>query len=100
MFQVEQVLVLALALFATGVFGVLVRRDPVVLFISIEMMFNAVNLALVGLARHEGLVLGHALVLFVVAVAAAEVAVGLGIIIALFRARTDMDVDRIDELKG
>lgn len=94
------VLPLALALFCVGAFGVLVRRDPLVMFISIEMMFNAANLALVAISRYLRLVQGHALVFIVVAVAAAEVAVGLGIIIAIFRTEKDVDVDHLSELRG
>jgi NADH-quinone oxidoreductase subunit K len=100
MFGIGFVLSLALSIFALGAFGVAVRRDPLVMFICIEMMFNAANLALVGLSRYLGLVQGHALVFIVVAVAAAEVAVGLGIIIAIFRTEKDVNVDHLSELRG
>ena len=100
MFGVEFTLSLAAAIFAIGAFGVMVRRDPLVMFICIEMMFNAANLAFVGLADHLKLVEGHALVFLVVAVAAAEVAVGLGIIISIFRTEKDVNVDHLSELKG
>jgi NADH-quinone oxidoreductase subunit K len=100
MFGVGFVLALSLAVFCIGAFGVLVRRDPLVMFISIEMMFNAANLAIVDLSNYLKLVQGQALVFFVVAVAAAEVAVGLGIIIAIFRPEKDVNVDHLSELKG
>ena len=100
MFGVDFVLTLAAAIFAIGALGVLIRRDPLVMFISIEMMFNAANLAFVALARHLKLVSGHVLVFMVIAVAAAEVAVGLGIIIAIFRTEKDVNVDHLSELKG
>lgn len=100
MLGVELTLTLAAAIFAIGAFGVMVRRDPLVMFICIEMMFNAANLAFVGLADHFKLVEGHVLVFLVIAVAAAEVAVGLGIIIAIFRTEKDVNVDHLSELKG
>lgn len=100
MFGVEFFLALSLVIFCIGAFGVMVRRDPLVMFICIEMMFNAANLAFVGIAEHLKLVQGHALVFIVVAVAAAEVAVGLGIIIAIFRTEKDVNVDHLSELKG
>jgi|ERR1700677_3594638 NADH-quinone oxidoreductase subunit K len=100
MFGVGFVLALSLSIFAIGAFGVLTRRDPLVMFISIEMMFNAANLVLVDLSNYLKLVQGHALVFFVIAVAAAEVAVGLGIIIAIFRTEKDVNVDHLSELRG
>jgi NADH-quinone oxidoreductase subunit K len=100
MLGVEFTLTLAAAIFSIGAFGVMVRRDPLVMFICIEMMFNAANLAFVGLADHLKLVEGHVLVFLVIAVAAAEVAVGLGIIIAIFRTEKDVNVDHLSELKG
>jgi NADH-quinone oxidoreductase subunit K len=100
MFGVGFVLAVSLAIFAIGAFGVMVRRDPLVMFICIEMMFNAANLAIVGFSDRLKLVEGHALVFTVVAVAAAEVAVGLGIIIAIFRTEKDVNVDHLSELKG
>jgi NADH-quinone oxidoreductase subunit K len=100
MFGVEFTLALAASIFGLGAFGVMIRRDPLVMFICIEMMFNAANLAFVALADHLKLVEGHVLVFLVVAVAAAEVAVGLSIIIAIFRTEKDVDVDHLSELKG
>lgn len=100
MFGIDFTLALAAAIFGIGALGVLIRRDPLVMFICIEMMFNAANLAFVALADHLKLVEGHVLVFLVIAVAAAEVAVGLAIIIAIFRTEKDVDVDHLSELKG
>ncbi|HOJ22251.1 MAG TPA: NADH-quinone oxidoreductase subunit NuoK [Armatimonadota bacterium] len=87
-------------LFSIGVVGVLVRRNALVVFMSIELMLNAVNLTLASFARQHGHATGQVFVLFVLAVAAAEVAVGLAIIIALFRHRDTLDLDRGNLLKG
>lgn len=94
------IFLLALLIFCTGVAGVIIRRDPIVLFICIEMMFNAANLAFVGIARATALVEAQAIAFLVIAVAAAEVAVGLAIIIAIFRSQHDADVDHVSSLKG
>ena len=87
-------------LFTLGVVGVLVRRNALVVFMSIELMLNAVNLSLASFARQYGHATGQVFVLFVLAVAAAEVAVGLAIIIAVFRHRDSIDLDNINLLKG
>jgi NADH-quinone oxidoreductase subunit K len=100
MYGVEFTLALAAAIFGIGAFGVMIRRDPLVMFICIEMMFNACNLAFVALADYLKLVEGHVLVFLVIAVAAAEVAVGLAIIISIFRTEKNVDVDHLSELKG
>lgn len=100
MYGVDFTLALAAAIFCVGALGVLIRRDPLVMFICIEMMFNAANLAFVAIADHLKLVEGHVLVFLVIAVAAAEVAVGLAIIIAIFRTEHNVDVDHMSELKG
>jgi NADH-quinone oxidoreductase subunit K len=100
MFGVEFTLALAASIFGLGAFGVMIRRDPLIMFICIEMMFNSANLAFVALADYLKLVEGHVLVFLVIAVAAAEVAVGLAIIIAIFREEKDVDVDHLSELKG
>lgn len=86
-------------LFAIGVAGVLTRRNVIVIFMSVELMLNAVNLSFVAFARHFGLASGQVIVFFVMAVAAAEVAVGLAIIIALFRNRETVDVGQVNLLK-
>jgi len=100
MFGVDFTLALAAAIFGLGALGVMIRRDPLVMFICIEMMFNAANLAFVALADYLKLVEGHVLVFLVIAVAAAEVAVGLAIIIAIFLTEKNVDVDHLSEPKG
>lgn len=90
---------LSALLFAIGVVGALVRRNIIVILMSIELMLNAVNLALVAFSRQWGNVDGQIFVLMVIVVAAAEVAVGLGIVIALFRNRDTMNVDDVSVLK-
>jgi NADH-quinone oxidoreductase subunit K len=84
---------LSAVLFSIGVVGVVIRRNPLVIFMSIELMLNAANLALVAFGRRYGSMEGQALVFFVMAVAAAEVAVGLAIIVAIFRVRRRLSVD-------
>ena len=86
-------------LFALGVYGVLTRRTAILVFLSIELMLNAANLSLVGFARAYGLD-GQVAALMVIAVAAAEVAVGLGLIVAIFRHRERTAVDDLSELRG
>ncbi len=89
---------LSAILFAIGVAGVLVRRNVIVMFMSIELMLNAVNLAFVALGRSVGSMDGQVIVFFVMTVAAAEAAVGLAIIIALFRNRETVNVDELNLL--
>ncbi len=93
-------LVLSAVLFALGVAGVLLRRNALVVLMSIEVMLNAVNLTLITYSRVLGNVEGQVLVLLVIAVAAAEAAVGLAIVVSLFRHRQTTDVDEADLLKG
>jgi NADH-quinone oxidoreductase subunit K len=88
-------MVLSGILFAIGVAGVLIRRNIIVMFMSIELMLNAVNLAFIALGRRMGSIDGQVIVLFVITVAAAEAAVGLGIIISLFRNRATVDADEL-----
>lgn len=90
---------LSMLLFVTGALGVLIRRSALVLFMCIELMLNAANVAIVAFARQNGSVEGHALVLFVMIVAAAEVAVGLAIIVSIFRRRRSANVDDVSLLK-
>ena len=92
-------IVLSSVLFAIGVAGVLTRRNAIVIFMCIELMLNAVNLLFVAFSRHLGQGSGQVFVFFVMAVAAAEVAVGLAIIIALFRNRETVDVTEVNLLK-
>ena len=93
-------LVLAAVLFTLGVIGVMVRRNIIILFMSIELMLNAVNLNLVAFSRLHNQVTGQVFALFVVAVAAAEAAVGLGILLAFFRNKETLNVDEVNLLRG
>jgi NADH-quinone oxidoreductase subunit K len=86
--------------FTIGIVGVLVRRNAIVIFMSVELMLNAANLAFVSFARAMSSLDGQVVVFFVMAVAAAEVAVGLAIIVNLFRLRGSVFVDHVDLLKG
>ena len=92
--------ILAAILFTIGVVGVLVRRSALIIFMSIELMLNAVNLSFVAFSRQRGSMDGHIFVFFVMAVAAAEVAVGLAILVAIFRMRSTANVDDVRLLKG
>ena len=92
-------LVISALLFTIGVLGVLVRRNAIIIFMCIEMMLNAANLAFVASARDLKMMSGQVFVFFVMTVAAAEVAVGLAIIVALFRNRATIDVDEVNLLK-
>jgi len=93
-------LVLAAFLFVVGMVGVMVRRNPLVMFMCIELMLNAVNLSFVALAKRLGDIGGQTTVFFVMVVAAAEVVVGLGIIVSIMRRRPGATADDIAELKG
>lgn len=93
-------LLLGAALFAIGVAGVLVRRNALVMFMSLELMLNAVNLTFVAVSKDLGLIEGQVAALFVMVVAAAEVTIGLAIIVAVFRTRASANVDELAELKG
>jgi NADH-quinone oxidoreductase subunit K len=95
MTPISYFMVLSGILFAIGVAGVLIRRNIIVMFMSIELMLNAVNLAFIALGRRVGSIDGQVIVFFVITVAAAEAAVGLGIIISLFRNRATVDVDEL-----
>ncbi len=91
---------LSAALFTMGVLGVLVRRNAIVVFMSVELMLNAANLALVAFARQQLSVEGQVIVFFVITVAAAEVAVGLAVLVAIFRSKRTADVDEVSTLRG
>ncbi|MEX0658039.1 MAG: NADH-quinone oxidoreductase subunit NuoK [Egibacteraceae bacterium] len=93
-------LILAAALFTVGVVGVLVRRSLIVMFMSIELMLNSVNLTLVTFARIHGNLDGQILSFFVMVVAAAEVTVGLALIVNLFRLKASTDADQVDALRA
>jgi NADH-quinone oxidoreductase subunit K len=93
-------LVVSALIFCIGAGGVLVRRNPLVILLCIELMLNAANLALVGFSRVHGNMDGQMFALIVMVVAACEVAIGLGLIVALFRRRLPIDVDEMRELQG
>lgn len=93
-------LLLSAVLFSIGAVGVLVRRNPLVMFMCIELMLNAVNLTFVTVGREMSDINGQAIVFFVMVVAAAEVVVGLGIIVSIMRRRSGVNVDDLAELKG
>jgi len=93
-------LILAAVLFGIGAFGLLTRRSALIMFMCVELMLNAVNLTFVTFSRTLGDIGGQASVFFVMVVAAAEVTVGLGIVVAVFRRRSSTSVDELSELKG
>ena len=100
MIPLSYLLGLSVALFLIGTIGVLVRRNALIIFMSVELMLNAGNLAFVAFARHLNSLDGQIFVFFVMTVAAAEVAVGLAIIVNLFRLRESIFVDEVNLLKG
>lgn len=87
-------------LFTIGALGVLLRRNAIIIFMSVELMLNASNLLLVAFSRHLGDINGQVLVFFVMTVAAAEVAVGLALIVAIFQSKKSIDIGEINLLKG
>ena len=91
---------LSAALFTIGALGVLLRRNAIIIFMSIELMLNAANLAFVAFARHLNDLNGQVIVFFVITVAAAEVAVGLALIVAIFRTKRSINIDELHMLKG
>ena len=93
-------LAVAAFLFATGTLGVLLRRSPLIVLLSLEIMLNGGNLALIAFARLHGDASGQIFALAVMAVAAAEVVVGLGLIVAIAQKRIDLDVDKLSTLRG
>ena len=105
-------LALSVFMFTVGATGVIIRRNPIVIFMCIELMLNAVNLAFLSFARYmpapnlgaesaiPNVMAGQMMVIFVMAVAAAEVAVGLGIIMAIYRLKENVDIDEMSALRG
>jgi NADH-quinone oxidoreductase subunit K len=93
-------LVLSAFIFVIGAAGVIVRRDPLVILLCLELMLNAGNLALIAFARMHGGQAGQVFALIVMVVAACEVVIGLGIIVAMYRNRLRIDVDEMTELRG
>ena len=98
--DVSAYLIIAAFLFATGALGVLIRRSPLIVLLSLEIMLNGSNLALIAASRHFGHGDGQIFALAVMAVAASEVVVGLGLVVALNRKRITLDVDRLSTLRG
>jgi NADH-quinone oxidoreductase subunit K len=98
--EVTWYLVLAGMLFVTGALGVLVRRSPLIILLSVEIMLNGANLALIAFSRQLGAEDGQVFAIAVMAVAASEVVVGLGLIVAMGRRNIDLDVDKLRTLRG
>ena len=97
---IEWYIVLSALLFVTGAMGILIRRSPVVILLCLELMLNAGNLALIAFSRMVGNQEGQVFALIVMVIAACEVVVGLGLIVAIFRRRLPLDVDELRELRG
>ncbi|MEP7284967.1 MAG: NADH-quinone oxidoreductase subunit NuoK [Chloroflexota bacterium] len=97
---VEYFVILSAILFVMGVLGVLIRRNAIMIFMSVELMLNAANLSLVAFARQWNDVNGQLIVFFVITVAAAEVAVGLALIVAIFRTKRSIDIDELHAMEG
>ncbi len=97
---IQYFLGLSVLMFVIGIVGVLVRRNAIVIFMCLELMFNAANLAFVAFASYYNALEGQLFVFFVIAVAAAEVAVGLALMVAIFRAKHSIDVDQMSSMKG
>lgn len=91
---------LSAVLFGLGVLGVLIRRNAIIMFMSVELMLNAANLAMIAFSRQWGDLGGQIFVFFIIGVAAAEVAVGLALIVVIFKTKHSIDVDQISGLKG
>ena len=87
-------------MFTIGVLGVILRRNALVIFMSLELMFNAANLVFVSFASYYQILTGQIFVFFVMAIAAAEVAVGLALMVAIFRTKRSIDIDQMSSLKG
>jgi NAD(P)H-quinone oxidoreductase subunit 4L len=98
--ELNQFLILSAFLFCTGVYGVLARRNAVLVLMSVELMLNAVNINLVAFSAQNQDVVGQSFALFVITIAAAEVGVGLAIVLLIYRNLRSPDLDRVDQLKG
>jgi len=97
---IEWYVALSSILFTIGSLGVLLRRDAIIIFMSVELMLNSANLLLVAFSHHLGDASGQVLVFFVMTVAAAEVAVGLALIVAIFQSKKSIDIGQVNLLKG
>jgi NADH-quinone oxidoreductase subunit K len=100
MVSVNYYLALAVVLFIIGALGVLIRRNAIIVFMAVELMLNAANLAFVAYARYWQSMSGQIFVFFIMTVAAAEVAIGLALIVTIFHSKSSIDVDQISSLKG
>ncbi len=100
MVSVNYYLALAVILFIIGALGVLIRRNAIIIFMAIELMLNAANLAFVAYARYWQAMSGQIFVFFIMTVAAAEVAIGLALFVTIFHTKSSIDVDQINTLKG
>lgn len=100
MLPVTYYVILSAILFTIGAVGVLIRRNAIIIFMSVELMLNAANLAFVAYARYYEVLSGQIFVFFIMTVAAAEVAVGLALIVTIFRTKHSIDVDQMSNLKG
>ena len=98
--MLNQFLVLSAFLFCCGVYGVLARKNAVLVLMSIELMINSVNLNLIAFSIHNDNIVGHVFALFAIAVAAAEVAVGLAIVLLIYRNRQSVDLTDVSQMKG
>ena len=98
--SIDWYIILSAVLFTMGAIGVLLRRNAIIIFMSIELMLNSANLLFVAFARHLNDLDGQVFVFFVITVAAAEVAVGLALIVAIFRSKHSIDIDQMNSLKG
>ena len=98
--MLNQFLMLSAVLFCAGVYGVLAKRNAVIVLMSIELILNAVNINLVAFGAHNGTIAGSVFALFVIAVAAAEVGVGLAIVLLIYRNRKSVDLDEVAQMKG
>ena len=97
---INQFLILAAFLFCAGAYGVIVRKNAVLVLMSIELMINSVNMNLIAFALKNDNIIGHVFALFVIAVAAAEVGVGLAIVLLIYRNRRSVDPGEVSEMKG
>jgi NADH-quinone oxidoreductase subunit K len=98
--EIQNFVILSAILFIMGVLGVLIRHNAIMIFMSVELMLNSANLALVAFARQWGNVDGQLIVFFVITVAAAEVAVGLALIVAIFKTKHSIDIDELHAMEG
>lgn len=100
MIPISYYIILSAVLFTIGALGVLIRRNAIIIFMSVELMLNAANLAFVAFSHIHQNLSGQIFVFFVMTVAAAEVAIGLALIVAIFRSKKSIDVDQLNKLKG